>query len=171
MPAPSPPIRPLPAYDTRFPPLSTTSSPSSFLNSPRWGTGSKSSTASEGRHSLTPSGVTTIGRLIKNWMRHHGIEELFVGNRWIIQAQVAIWRPLYTDQLANGDAHACDERLQQRAARRAFQIFDDMRLNAGISDQPKHISRRPAFRIVIDDYVDHLQVPVALSENVDLHFY
>jgi ABC-type molybdate transport system substrate-binding protein len=47
-----------------LPPLSTTNSPSSFLNSPRWGCGSNSSTVSEGRHSLTARSVTTKGIIV-----------------------------------------------------------------------------------------------------------
>lgn len=49
---------------TRCPLVSTTGSPSSFLNAPRCGCGRMSSTVSEGRHSFVPSGVTTMGRFI-----------------------------------------------------------------------------------------------------------
>jgi hypothetical protein len=67
------------------------------------GTGSKSSTVSEGRHSLTPSGVTTIGPIDKDWMRHHCIEQLVVRSGWIIQTQLVIGRALHADNIANGE--------------------------------------------------------------------
>ena len=49
----------------RTPSAPTTTSPSSLANPPRCGSGRMSSTTSEGRLRRTPSGVTTIGRLIR----------------------------------------------------------------------------------------------------------
>ena len=31
-----------------------------------------------------------------------------------------------------------------------FEIFDDMRLDAGIADEPEHVARRPAGGVVVD---------------------
>src|SRR3569833_2401921 len=49
----------------RPPSASITTSPSSLVKAPFWASGRISSTASDGRHSLAPSGVTTMGRLIR----------------------------------------------------------------------------------------------------------
>src|SRR5829696_1287585 len=53
------------ATETLRPCSSMTGSPSSFENGPCCGTGRISRTASEGRASFTPHGVTTIGRLMR----------------------------------------------------------------------------------------------------------
>lgn len=52
-------------YFTRCPARSMTRSPSSFTKAPFCGAGRISSTTSDGRQSRVPSGVTTIGRLIR----------------------------------------------------------------------------------------------------------
>src|SRR3546814_13875102 len=49
----------------RWPAASTTCSPSSLATAPRCDVGRRSSTASEGRQSFTPSGETTLGRLMR----------------------------------------------------------------------------------------------------------
>ncbi|ADA75843.1 putative alpha-mannosidase [Shigella flexneri 2002017] len=54
-----------PLYFRRLPASSTTFSPSSLENAPFCASGRISSTTSEGRHRRVPSGVTTIGRLIR----------------------------------------------------------------------------------------------------------
>jgi hypothetical protein len=51
-------------------------------------------------------------------------------------------------------AHAFDQRFQQSAARRRFQILDDVRLDAGVADETERVARGAAFRVVIDDDVD-----------------
>ena len=52
-------------FFTGFPSASTTASPSSLMKATRCGFGRMSSTVSDGRHSFTPSGVTTMGRLMR----------------------------------------------------------------------------------------------------------
>lgn len=56
---------PLRIHFSRLPASSTTFSPSSLVNACFCASGRISSTTSEGRHSRVPSGVTTIGRLIR----------------------------------------------------------------------------------------------------------
>lgn len=57
--------QPLYLYFSRLPASSTTFSPSSLVKAPFCASGRISRTTSEGRHSLVPNGVTTIGRLIR----------------------------------------------------------------------------------------------------------
>ena len=64
-----------------------------------------------------------------------------------------IGRALYADDVAHGNTHALDERFQQRAARRGFQILDHVRLDAGVTDETQSVARGAALRIVIDDDV------------------
>ena len=53
------------SHRTRRPVASMTTSPSSLVKGPMSGLARMSRTTSEGRHSRTPSGVTTKGRLIR----------------------------------------------------------------------------------------------------------
>src|SRR3546814_3439427 len=42
---------------------------------------------------------------------------------------------------------------EQRARRRRLEIFDDMRLDAGIADQAERVARGAAIRVVVDNNV------------------
>jgi hypothetical protein len=50
---------------------------------------------------------------------------------------------LHADQVPHSDPHAGDQRLQHRAARRTFKIFDDVRLDAGVADQSERAGGNP----------------------------
>ena len=66
-----------------------------------------------------------------------------------------IRRALLTQNLAHGQAGASEQLRQQQPRRRAFEIFDDVRLDPGIADHREHVARRSACRVVVDDDVHH----------------
>ena len=86
-------------------------------------------------------------------MRADRVEQRIVGERRIAEAEFAIGRAFLAQNLAHGQPGASDQLGQQPPRRRAFQIFDDMRLDAGIADHCEHVSRRLAARIVIDNHI------------------
>ncbi|RWV78787.1 hypothetical protein GW17_00060188 [Ensete ventricosum] len=77
-------------------------------------------------------------------MRQRGVKKLIVGETRIVQPEFRIGRPLLAQQAANRDRHARDEFAKQAARRRRLQIFDDMRLDAGIADHGERVARRAA---------------------------
>ena len=95
------------------------------------------------------------GSIDQDRMRQHGIEQLIVGDAGGVESEVVIRGALDPHDVANRNAHARDQRLQHRPAGRTFQIFDHVRLDAGVADEPERVARRAAIGIVIDDDVDH----------------
>ena len=58
----------------------------------------------------------------------HGVEQLGIGKRGIIEAEVFIGRALAAQQVARRNAHRRDQFLKLFARRRGLQILDDLRL-------------------------------------------
>lgn len=81
------------------------------------------------------------------------IEQFVIAKLRIAKFQLLKWRFFLAQELAHGDAHACDQLLEQRPRRRRLQIFDDMRLDAGIADHGERVARRPAIAVVVDDHI------------------
>lgn len=86
-------------------------------------------------------------------MRHHRIQQFVFAYLWIAKSQLVKRRPLFAQELAHGNAHPCDQLLEQCARRRRLQIFDDMRLDAGVADHGKRVAGPSAIGIVVDDHV------------------
>ena len=96
-----------------------TGSPSSFEKGARCGSGKMSSTASEGRQSFTPTGVTTIGRLIRiGWaiMASRSWSSVRLGS----EPELRVGRALLADDVAHRHAHPIDQLLQQNAVGGVF---------------------------------------------------
>jgi hypothetical protein len=72
----------------------------------------------------------------------HGVEQLVIGQRCIIEAEFGIRCPFFTQRGTNRQAGASDQALEHVAARRGLQILDDFRLDAGIAD---HCGSLPAY--------------------------
>ena len=85
-----------------------TRSPSSLTNSPCCA-GSRSSTSSDGRQSLTPFGVTTIGRLIRIGCAIMASSKLVVGQGRVVEPELGIGRALLAQQRTQRKAHARDQ--------------------------------------------------------------
>ena len=109
----------------RLPPASTTASPSSLVKAPRCGSGRMSSTASDGRHSFTPSGVTTIGRLMRIGCAIMASSSASSAQGRIVEAQLVVGRSLAAQQLAHARSPCAPIRLDQLVARSAG--FSDTR--------------------------------------------
>jgi hypothetical protein len=76
-----------------------TASPSSLTKD--WtGASSRSSTNSDGRHSRTPFGVTTMVRLIRDRVLEHKIDQLVVAPFGIGEAKLGIGRALFAQLLS-----------------------------------------------------------------------
>ena len=103
-------------------------------NSPCCG-GRRSRTASEGRQSRTPLGVTTIGRLIRIGCAIMASRSWSSVEARIVEAELGVGRALLAEDVAHRNAHAVDELPQQEPGRRRLQVFDDVRLDAGVADQ------------------------------------
>ena len=113
-----------------------------------------SRTASDGRHSLDAVWRHDDRAIDEDWMRHHGVDQLIVRQRGIVQLQLVVGRSLFTQQIARGNPHAFDQARQFGPARRRLQIFDDARFGAAIADEAERVARGAASRIVVDGNVD-----------------
>ena len=63
-------------------------------------------------------------------MRADGVEQGVVGERRIAEAEIMIGRALLAQDLAHGQPCAVEQLRQQQSRRRAFEILDDVRLDA-----------------------------------------
>ncbi len=88
-------------------------------------------------------------------MSQHCVEQLIIGNSRIVESKIVIRSALHADNIPNGNAHSSNNDFNNARLGRAFQIFNNVRLDAGVADQPERIARRAALGIVIDDNVDH----------------
>jgi hypothetical protein len=75
-------------------------------------------------------------------MRHHGVEQLRVRQARVIKAQLVKRRAFLTQDRARRYAHALDQRGQQGASGRGFQVLDHMRFNPCMADHGKRVARR-----------------------------
>ena len=128
--------------------------------------GRMSSTASEGRHRRTPSGVSTMGRLIRIGCAIMASSKPVVGQRRVAQAEFGIRRALLAQHAANRHAHAADEVGQPVAAGRRLQVLDDLRLDAGVADQGQRVAGGAAGGIVIDGDTGHDAAPWSASARI-----
>jgi hypothetical protein len=96
-------------------------------------------------------------------MRHHGVEELVVGERRVVEAQLVVGRALPPQHRPHRDAHAADQLGEFLARRRGLQVLDDARLDAAVADQPEDVAGRAAGRVVVDRHLGQgsLLSPVA----------
>jgi hypothetical protein len=81
-------------------------------------------------------------------MRHHGVEQLRVRQARVIKAQLVKRRAFLAQDRARRYAHALDQRGQQGASGRGFQVLDHMRFNPCMADHGKRVARRAAGGIV-----------------------
>jgi hypothetical protein len=73
-------------------------------------------------------------------MRLDRIEQRFVRERGIAEAEIVIGRSLLAQSLANREARARQKLRQQQARRRAFQVFDNMWLDPRIAGHRKCVA-------------------------------
>ena len=123
-------------------------------------------------HFRRPAQLCAEGRhhdraIDKDGMREHGIEELVVGNVGVIKMEIMVGRALHADEIAYRNAHAQNQSFQHLAARRRFQIFDDVRLDAGIPDQAERVARCGAIGVVVNNHVDHWRSPVVVRLRIE----
>ena len=154
----------LQALATWRPFSSTTRSPSSLKNSPCCA-GRRSSTVSDGRQSLTPFGETTIGLLSRIGcfsMASRRASSVTPGSPSFRSAKGFSFS---RSSARSGWPVRAAKLRDQHPRRRRFQIFDDMRLDAGVADEAEHIARGAAFRVVVDDHVHQrsFQIPKPLK--------
>ena len=109
------------AFGDAFP--GTTTSPSSLVKPPCCALGRMSSTASEGRQSLAPSGVTTTGRFIRMGWAGHLLDQLRVGPVGLAQAEFVVRRAFLAQQIAHGDAQLFHQRRELLGVERRLQIL------------------------------------------------
>jgi hypothetical protein len=88
-------------------------------------------------------------------VRLDGVEQPFVGERRVAKPEVVKGRALFAQDLAHCQAGAIQQLRQEQPRRRAFEVFDNVRLDPGIADHREHVARSPACRIVIDDDIHH----------------
>src|SRR3546814_12826503 len=86
-------------------------------------------------------------------MRHHRVYEGAVVEAGIAETEISVGCALFAEEVARGNTGAFDQLFEQRTRRRRFQIFDDMRLDAGVADHRERVARRAAFGVVVDDDV------------------
>ena len=141
---------------TRRTPVSMTTSPSSLVKGVSAGAGRISSTASDGRHSLTPRGVTTMGRLMRMGVREHEADQLFVRPLRVGELEDTIGRPLFPDDRTHGQLHCGNEFVQPLPRRWCLEVLDDLGLDAGVPDDGERVARRAALRVVIDRDLGHV---------------
>src|SRR5260370_37909111 len=91
----------------------------------------------------------------QDWMRADRVKQRVVGERRIAKAEIVKRRAFFAQDLAHRQAGASEQLRQQQPRRRAFEIFDNMRLYPGIADHRERIARGCACRIVIDDDIHH----------------
>ena len=108
--------------------------------------GSRGNTVSAGRHSRTPSLVTTIGRLIRIGCVEHPVDQPVVGQRRVVEPQLVVGRALAG---AAGRARAGPCARSATAARRATVASSGIRRCAarsrarGSAPAPGATCRRP----------------------------
>ena len=63
----------------------------------------------------------------ENGMRHHCIKKLVVRRPWIVELELVVGRALDAHHVTHRYSHSFNQRFQQGAARRRFQILDHVR--------------------------------------------
>ena len=86
-------------------------------------------------------------------MCQHGIQDLFVVQFWVVQAQLGIRGAPLPKQGPWRQPGALDHLAQHTARRRSLEVLDNMWLRTRVADHGKHVAGRAARRVMVDDDV------------------
>lgn len=76
-------------------------------------------------------------------MRYHYVEQTLVGQFGIIEPEFVIRCSLLAKKIAGGHAHGGDQLDKLFSSRRRLQIFDGLRLFAGVADRGQRVAGAP----------------------------
>src|SRR3546814_10319693 len=97
-------------------------------------------------------------------MRYHLVDQRVVIGTFVAEAEFGKGRPFLAEERAGRDARARYHLFEQLARWRRLQIFDDVRLDAGVADHRQRVARRSAIGIMVDDDVVHVRSEEHTSE-------
>ncbi|KDP84390.1 hypothetical protein CF70_019530 [Cupriavidus sp. SK-3] len=91
-------------------------------------------------------------------MLEHGIEQLFIRQVRVTKTKFSIGCTLLTQSATNGESRLRNHVLESLPARGIRDVFDDIRLDASVTNERKRVARSPTVGVVIDGYA-HKFVP------------
>src|SRR5450631_1550426 len=86
-------------------------------------------------------------------MRFERVEQGVLREIFVLEAQFAKNRFLVAQQCKQRHARAGRELAQQNPAGKGLQIFDNMRLDTGVTDKAERVARRAAVGVMVDGHI------------------